>query len=56
MECNDGEGLKAVFHPHPGQMSSALFCFFKDLFYFLAVVGLYCCTRAFSSCNEQGLL
>ena len=39
-----------------------LFCFFKEflkfiyLFYFLflAVLGLRCCTRAFSSCGERG--
>ena len=26
------------------------------LFYFSAALGLGCCTRAFSSCSEQGLL
>ena len=31
--------------------------FFKKLIYlFLAVLGLHRCTRAFSSCGEQGLL
>ena len=25
-------------------------------FFFLAVLGLHCCTRAFSSCSKQGLL
>ena len=25
-------------------------------FFFLAVLGLRCCTRAFSSCGERGLL
>ena len=37
--------------------------FFLNLFYFifyfilfLAVLGLHCCTRAFSSCGERGLL
>ena len=31
--------------------------FFKNLFIlFLAVLGLHCCTQAFSSCGEQGLL
>ena len=31
--------------------------FYFILFYFiLAVLGLHCCTRAFSSCSEQGLL
>ena len=29
---------------------------FKIFIYFLAVLGLYCCTRAFSSCGEWGLL
>ena len=26
------------------------------IYLFLAVLGLHCCTRAFSSCGEQGLL
>ena len=26
------------------------------IYLFLAVLGLRCCTRAFSSCSEQGLL
>ena len=30
--------------------------FFKLIYLFLAVVGLRCCTRAFSSCGERGLL
>ena len=31
--------------------------FLKDFFILpLAVVGLHCCTRAFSSCGEQGAL
>ena len=29
---------------------------FIYLFLFLAVLDLRCCTRAFSSCGEQGLL
>ena len=29
---------------------------FLNLFIFLAVLGLHCCTRAFSSCVERGLL
>ena len=36
------------------------FFFFFNLIslfiYFLAALGLRCCARAFSSCNEQGLL
>ena len=27
-----------------------------SIFFFLAALGLRCCTRAFSSCGEQGLL
>ena len=30
--------------------------FFEIYFIFLAALGLCCCTRAFSSCSEQGLL
>ena len=29
---------------------------FIYLFLFLAALGLHCCTRAFSSCDERGLL
>ena len=36
------------------------FCFVlffnKFIYLFLAVLGLRCCTRAFSSCSERGLL
>ena len=34
------------------------FLFFKNNLFilFLAAVGLHCCTRAFSSCSERGLL
>ena len=47
----------ALYHQHPN-------FFFKiflkiNLFYFylfLAVLGLHCCTRAFSSYSERGLL
>ena len=31
------------------------FCFLGFFFFFLAVLGLPCCARAFSSCGEQGL-
>ena len=30
--------------------------FIYFLYLFLAALGLHCCTRAFSSCGEQGLL
>ena len=30
--------------------------FFKFIYLFLAALGLRCCTRAFSSCGEWGLL
>ena len=29
---------------------------FKFIYLFLAALGLHCCARAFSSCDEQGLL
>ena len=29
--------------------------FGSSLYFFLAVLGLCCCARAFSSCGEQGL-
>ena len=34
------------------------FLFYKFIYFilFLAALGLRCCTRAFSSCGEQGLL
>ena len=38
-------------------LSAPLKKFFTPLFfYFLAVLGLHCCTLAFSSCSEWGLL
>ena len=30
--------------------------FFNFIYLFLAVLGLHCCARAFSSCGERGLL
>ena len=36
--------------------SSDLFYLFNLIYLFLAVLGLGCCARAFSSCGEQGLL
>ena len=32
------------------------FLIYLFLYLFLAALGLHCCTRAFSSCGEQGLL
>ena len=35
------------------------YCLFKNnlfIYLFLAVLGLCCCARAFSSCGERGLL
>ena len=34
----------------------AFFILFYFIYLFLAVLGLHCCARAFSSCGEQGLL
>ena len=31
-------------------------CMYVCMYLFLAVLGLHCCTRVFSSCGEQGLL
>ena len=40
-----------------GQFLSLPLSFFINLFIlFLAALGLPCCTRAFSSCGERGLL
>ena len=33
-----------------------VFFFVFNIYLFLAVLGLRCCTRAFSSCGERGLL
>ena len=33
-----------------------LFIIFYFIYFFLAVLGLRCCTQAFSSCGERGLL
>ena len=32
------------------------FSYFLKMYLFMAVLGLHCCTLAFSSCSEQGLL
>ena len=32
-----------------------LFFFYKFIYLFLAVLGLCCCARAYSSCGERGL-
>ena len=37
-------------------LGKLLFLNFIYLFLFLAVLGLHCCTQAFSSCSEGGLL
>ena len=58
-----GKGLWP-FHLHhvcvscPGPCDFSFFYKFIYLFIylFLAVLGLCCCTRAFSSCSERGLL
>ena len=45
------------FMPRSGTAGSyGSFLFFFCLFTYLAVLGLYCCVRAFSSCSEQELL
>ena len=48
--CNADENLSSDIY-------ISLSIFLINLFYlFLAVLGLRCCARAFSSCGEQGLL
>ena len=37
-------------------LSFFLILFFIFYFLFLAVLGLHCCMRVFSSCGERGLL
>ena len=38
-------------------LNSYTYSFFKMFIYlFMAALGLCCCTRAFSSCSDQGLL
>ena len=39
-----------------GQCYEFFFFFNKFIYLFLAVSGLRCCARAFSSCGERGLL
>ena len=38
------------------EFSFFLFKFIYFVYLFLAVLGLRCCARAFSSCGERGLL
>ena len=38
------------------ELRGYLFIFKIFIYLFLAALGLCCCTRAFSSCGEQGLL
>ena len=45
----------ALFHSFL-RLSSLSCIFLKFIFKFLAVLGLDCCTWAFSSCGEWGLL
>ena len=56
-----------TIHPFEHSTSVCILCstltfssprssFFKNFFLFLTALGLRCCTRAFSSCGERGLL
>ena len=48
-------GLYMVLRPH--QLCHLVFFLLNKCFYlFLAVLGFRCCTQAFSSCGERGLL
>ena len=44
----------AVFHVSLASFFFLLISLF--IYLFLAVLGLHCCARAFSSCDKQGLL
>ena len=39
----------------PNSQSFFFFFFYKFIYLFMAVLGLHCFTRAFSSCGEWGL-
>ena len=39
-----------------GQPALSLLVLYSFIYLFLAALGLRCCTQAFSSCGEQGLL
>ena len=57
--CATREVPQLIFVFQPCILSLAKFIFFKFIYlfiYFLAVLGLRCCARAFSSCGERGLL
>ena len=45
--------LHSIFHPF---ICYTFWVISLSLFFFLAVLGLRCCARAFSSCGERGLL
>ena len=45
-----------IYLTHPLLMDIYHIFFFFNIYLFLAVLGLRCCARAFSSCSEQGLL
>ena len=38
------------------QNPPSFFNFYKFIYLFLAALGLRCCSQAFSSCGDQGLL
>ena len=42
--------------PNPAYVLGYLFIYLFIYLLFLAVLGLHCCARAFSSCAERGLL
>ena len=53
IKTNLSDLIKAFYR----ESSTLLFFFLNTFIYlFLAVLGLRCCARAFSSCGERGLL
>ena len=53
----NSSGSHALLLIELSTITVVFFCFFFVFIYlFLAVWGLHCCTRAFSSCGERGPL
>ena len=48
--------MEALGQLAKSQFTSLFIYLFKFIYLFLAALGLRCCTQAFSSCGERGLL
>ena len=57
IDCRSRHKKTSIFYFFFFEICGSFFFLKKNLIYlFLAVLGLCCCTRAFSSCGERGLL